>query len=251
MLKSKFFVFLCLITLNVGLWADSAHSAHWDYSNEKGPKHWGDLDKGFALCKIGKQQTPINIISSKTQAGTYGLKLNYTKNTQDIVNNGHTIQVNVAPSASTLTFNDTAYELVQFHFHTPSENQIDSVSYPLEVHFVHKNAAGNLLVVAVLFEEGQENKVLKKIVENLPQSINKPNKFQKFNMNDLLPANKSYYEFIGSLTTPPCSENVQWVVMKNQLNISKKQLESFQAVLHENARNIQPLNKRIVKSVDE
>ncbi len=137
------------------------------------------------------------------------------------------------------------------HFHTPSENHINGVTYPLEVHFVHKNAKGELLVVGVLYKEGAENKVFDKIIKNLPKDVNNSKKFQNFDFLSLLPENKGYYEFIGSLTTPPCSENVQWVVMKTQPEVSSKQIKSLESVLHHNARDIQPLNKRVVKSTEE
>lgn len=246
MLKSKFMALSCFALLSVGLQADDIH---WGYGSENGPKKWGDLDKNFALCKTGKSQTPINIVDTQTKKTKHQVTFEYGNNTQDIVNNGHSVQVNVK-DGSVLKFNNTSYELVQFHLHTPSENQINGVSYPLEVHLVHKNAAGKLLVVGVLFKEGADNKVLAKIAKSMPKAVNKPAKFQGFAVSDLLPENKAYYEFVGSLTTPPCSENVQWVVMKTQPEVSKKQISQFQAVLHSNARDIQPLNKRVVKSAE-
>lgn len=246
MLKSKLFCSLSVaFALSVGAWA--SEGVHWDYSEDKGPKHWGDLDKQFALCKVGKAQTPIDIITSKAKKTKQDVAFAYANNTKDIVNNGHTIQVNVDGGASSITFNGVVYELVQFHFHTPSENQIDGVKFPLEAHFVHKNDKGNLLVVGVLFNEGAENKAFEKVFKNLPQAAGKSKKLEKVDISALLPESKAYYEFMGSLTTPPCSENVQWVVLKTQLEASKKQIGSLEAILHNNARDIQPLGKRVVK----
>lgn len=245
----KFCVAICL--LSVGLWASDASSVHWGYGENNGPKKWGDLDKQFALCKVGKAQTPIDIIPSQTKKTKQNIVFTYDEKTQTITNNGHSVQVDLKDSASSLQFNNTTYELVQFHFHTPSENHINGVAYPLEAHFVHKNAKGGLLVVSVLYKEGAENKALDKIIKNLPKTANSSKKFQKFDIQSLLPESKGYYEFVGSLTTPPCSENVQWVVMKTQPEVSSKQFKSLESVLHHNARDIQPLNKRVVKSTEE
>ncbi|WP_334086543.1 carbonic anhydrase [Helicobacter typhlonius] len=245
----KFYVAICLLC--VGLWASEASGVHWGYDGENGPKNWGDLDKQFVLCKTGKAQTPVDIIPSQTKKTKQNIVFAYDEKTQNITNNGHSVQIDLKDSTSSLRFHNTTYELMQFHFHTPSENHINGVTYPLEVHFVHKNAKGELLVVGVLYKEGAENKVFDKIIKNLPKDVNNSKKFQNFDFLSLFAENKGYYEFIGSLTTPPCSENVQWVVMKTQPEVSSKQIKSLESVLHHNARDIQPLNKRVVKSTEE
>ncbi|RDU64008.1 carbonic anhydrase [Helicobacter sp. MIT 14-3879] len=244
MLKNKFIAFAIFALFSATLYAD-VH-AHWGYGDKNGPKNWGDLDSSFELCKNGNKQTPINIITANALKTKNNVKFSYSNTTKDIVNNGHSIQINTN-SGNIITFNDVPYELNQFHFHTHSENQIDGIIYPLEAHLVHKNKDGKLLVVSVLFKEGKDNKALAKIIKDTPKSINKTSKFEGFIIDDLLPKDRGYYEFIGSLTTPPCSEDVEWIVMKNQVEISKKQIDSFKNILHSNARDVKPLNDRIIK----
>ena len=249
MFKPKLYMCISVFLLS-GLMADEAN-IQWDYSKDRGPKYGGELDKNFAKCQVGKMQTPIDIIDTQTQKTQYNLAFAYARNTKNLINNGHSIQVNIDGTDSTLTFNGSLYQLVQFHFHTPSENRIDGIAYPLEVHLVHKNADGKLLVVSVLFEEGTDNAALEEIIKSAPHAVDKSMEFRAFDISTLLPKNTSYYEFIGSLTTPPCTENVQWVVMKNPLMLSQKQLESLQNILHHNAREVQPLNERVIKSADQ
>jgi len=220
--------------------------AHWDYGDKSGPSHWAELDTHNFMCEKGKNQSPINITQSdKTQLAA--IDFNYTSTMKNIINNGHTVQINMNPGSSIKIENET-YELKQFHFHTPSENKIKGQSYPLEAHFVHQNKAGQLAVVAVMFESTGENAALKKLWKELPK--------QQFHANELsssdsamtlLPKNKSYYRFNGSLTTPPCSEGVRWYVMKDPITVSKTQVETFHhEIHHNNNRPIQALNARIV-----
>ena len=166
----------------------------------------------------------------------------------EIINNGHTIQVNYAPG-SHIMVDGISFELKQFHFHNPSENHIDSKSYPLEGHLVHADADGNLAVVALMFKEGAENSVLSGIWKHMPKEAGGKASVSggTVNADDLLPENRDYYRFYGSLATPPCSEGVRWLVMKNMATVSKEQVEAFHHVMHhDNNRPVQPTNARPV-----
>ncbi len=224
------------------------HKAHWGYTGHEGPAHWGDLSEAYHMCKTGKQQSPINI--DNTMKGSLDkLAINYHTDAKDIINNGHTVQVNI-DGGSTLTLDGTAYSLKQFHFHTPSENNIRGNEFALEAHFVHATADGHLAVIGVMFNEGAENKELAKIWSQLPAHEGKrePITFKASDINQLLPNDQAYYHFMGSLTTPPCSENVKWYVMKKPLTISKDQKETFFKIFgHSNNRPLQPVNGRTIQ----
>ena len=147
----------------------SSHATHWGYTGHEGPSNWGDLDEKYTMCKVGVSQSPINI-SKKVSVDTDGLtpiKFNYRTGASEVVNNGHTVQVNVK-NGSFITVDGIKFSLKQFHFHTPSENQIEGKNFPLEAHFVHASDDGKLAVVAVMFEDGAENPILKKIWSKMP-----------------------------------------------------------------------------------
>ncbi len=240
--KSLFFTLACSSALMAG--------THWGYTGHEGPEHWGDLSSKFEMCKVGKNQSPINI-SKKVTVATDGLediKFNYNTRASEIVNNGHTIQVNIN-GGSSIEVDGKTFELKQFHFHTPSENQIESKNFPLEAHFVHAAKDGSLAVVAVMFEDGEENFILDKLWSKMPHKAGESTKCvmpaKGFSM--LMPKDKSYYKFNGSLTTPPCSEGVRWMVLKGYSHISKAQTEEFLELFHHaNNRPVQPVNARKV-----
>jgi len=173
------------------------------------------------------------------------INFNYQVGGNELVNNGHTVQLNVA-AGSSITVDNTQFNLLQIHFHAPSENQINGESFPLEAHFVHADAKGNLAVVALMFKEDGSNNGLQAIWQNLPSHAgDKLALSELFDVNKLLPSNKDHYRFNGSLTTPPCSEGVRWLVLKDSVTVSTAQLNAFRQVLHEaNNRPIQPVNSR-------
>lgn len=222
------------------------HPPHWGYSGDISPAHWGDLDSHFALCKSGKNQSPVDlthIVDSQLPP----IGFHYSAGGSDEVNNGHTVQINY-DKGSSITLDGHDYALKQFHFHTPSENHINGKAYPMEAHLVHADADGNLAVIAVMFEEGGENAALAKAWSVLPdhvdQSVHLP---VKASAEDLLPKNRSYYRFNGSLTTPPCTEGVVWLVMKQPVTASAEQISMFSKLMgHPNNRPIQSLNARLV-----
>jgi len=229
--------------------ASESHSAsHWGYAGEVGPNRWGQMSDEFKTCGVGTRQSPIDVtVKQAIKANMNDLKFSYQSVTPEIVNNGHTVQVNYAPG-SHVSIDGKDFQLLQFHFHTPSENKLAGKSFPMEMHLVHKSADGKLAVVAVFFEPGSKNPILQSAAENLPVHAGQQETLSNVQLNaiNLLPKNKKFARFNGSLTTPPCSEGVSWVVMTTPVQLSKQQLAKFKSVLGDNARPIQPLNNRFI-----
>ena len=175
------------------------------------------------------------------------ITINYQPGGKEIINNGHTIQVNYIPG-STITVNEHQFKLIQFHFHSPSENMIEDQSYPMEAHFVHSDKEGNLAVIALMFKTGDTNSELDKAWEAMPENPGDKNILSKIvDANIFLPNDRDYYRFNGSLTTPPCSEGVWWVVMKNIVTASKEQIDKFSHTMHHpNNRPVQRKNARMI-----
>jgi carbonic anhydrase len=217
---------------------------HWSYSGADGPAEWGKLDSAFNTCSLGHTQSPIDIKGAR-KADLPPLKFDYNAVPLNIIDNGHTIQVNYAPG-STLTVGDKTYTLKQFHFHHPSEEHVNGHGYDMVAHLVHADADGHLAVVAVLLKKGSQNAFLETVWKNVPtqkeKAVDVPG--VTVNVKDLLPANAGYYTFTGSLTTPPCSEGVTWYVLKEDVGLSSEQIAAFAKIYAMNARPIQPLNGR-------
>ena len=245
----KRFIILSSLLLAAGAASASGHGPHWTYGGHEGPEHWGDLDKSFATCKAGREQSPIDIGSGKAKKEKLGpLEFHYQPTKAEVINNGHTVQVNYAPG-SYITTPTGRYELVQFHFHTPSEEEIDGKSFDMVAHLVHKNAAGKLAVVAVLFKRSgaQDNAGLASFWDKLPAKAgDKVTPDALVDAAALLPSTRGYYHFKGSLTTPPCSEGVQWHVLKTPVNVGSTQWLAMHRLLGDNARPVQPVHKRTV-----
>jgi len=225
-----------------------AEGKHWAYGGHGGPKEWGELDQAFATCKLGKVQSPIDIRGAKA-ADLPAIKFDYKPAPLKVIDNGHTIQVNYAPG-STIEVGGTRYELVQFHFHKPSEEKIDGKSYAMVAHLVHKGADGKLAVVAVLLDKGGANPAINAIWKNLPKEKAKEVLAGNVTIDaaTLLPGDKGYYAFQGSLTTPPCSEEVRWFVLKTPVKIAESEITAFGKLYPMNARPIQPLNGRAIEA---
>jgi carbonic anhydrase len=222
---------------------------HWSYEGENGPQNWGKLKPEFNLCAIGKRQSPIAIRDDATLLGpAEPIRFIYTPSRGTVVNNGHTIQVDVEGENS-ITVRGSTYKLLQFHFHTPSEEMINSKRYPMVAHLVHKNDAGQLAVVAVLLEQGEPNPLIDTVWTYLPLDTNDRVSIPEglLDLNQLLPSDQRYYQFIGSLTTPPCTEGVLWMVLKQPLRLSPAQFRVFSQLFPLNARPVQPLNGRPVR----
>ena len=240
-------VLFAFILSPIGLPALSAAQEphpHWAYAGPEGPAHWGKLDSSYAACSLGHTQSPIDIEHARP-ADLPTLKLDYKAIPLDIIDNGHTIQVNYT-SGSTLTVGDKTYTLKQFHFHHPSEEHVNGKGFPLVAHLVHADADGHLAVVAVLFEQGNANPLIDALWKNIPSEKEKPHDIPSVSINvqDLLPAEHSYFTYAGSLTTPPCSEGVTWYVLKSHATVSAEQVAAFSKIYRMNARPIQSTNGR-------
>ncbi|NJO92731.1 MAG: carbonic anhydrase family protein [Chloroflexia bacterium] len=225
------------------------HEVHWSYEGETGPEHWAHI---VADCDCGgKAQSPIDISGDLVDKDFAELRLDYqTDSTLDIVNNGHTIKLDYP--FGTFKIGEEIYKLAQFHFHAGSEHTINGTRYPLEVHLVHLNNSNNIAVIGVLFEEGEENVFLKKIYEKVPDETNETiSEAMVIDVKNLLPKKKTYYHYMGSLTTPPCTEGVKWFVMKNTITASKEQIERISKFMPaNNYRPVQPLNDRKIEVYD-
>ncbi|MFZ6727226.1 carbonic anhydrase [Undibacterium sp. MH2W] len=220
--------------------------ATWSYSGKTAPDKWAELETANATCKTSKEQSPINIVKSKVAKATLPvLNFSYQAGPAELVNNSHTIQVDF-PEGSALKVGANEAALLQFHFHTPSEEEIDGVRYPMVAHFVHKDKEGKLFVVAVLFKLGKENTTLAPLFSTFP-AINSSLHVAHFDPAKLLPEKLAYYQFMGSLTTPPCSDGVRWFVLKHPQSISRGQLALFKQLYSMNARPVQPLHGRVVE----
>jgi carbonic anhydrase len=220
---------------------------HWSYREHGGAAKWGELDRSFATCKLGKLQSPVDIRDARL-ADLPAIKFDYKPSPLKILDNGHTIQVNYAPGSS-IDIGGARYELVQFHFHKPSEEKINGKPHDMVVHLVHKGADGKLAVVAVLLDKGKMNPMIDLIWKNLPTEKEEETRpGATVDAAELLPANKGYFTFQGSLTTPPCSEEVRWFVLKNPVTISESELAAFGKRYPMNARPTQPLNGRTIQA---
>jgi carbonic anhydrase len=218
----------------------------WGYEGTTNPTKWGKITRDFATCELGHDQSPIDITGAVI-GQTAQIGFNYKSSPLAIVNNGHSIQIDYAPGSS-LNIDGEAYQLRQFHFHTPSEHKIAGTSAAMEVHLVHGNAAGKLAVVGVMMNAGKDNPLIETLWQAIPPSGQKNTVTNsKIDAIELLPTHKSYYSYTGSLTTPPCSEGVEWIVLTEPITISSSQIQEFKKFYPIDARPIQPINTRKVE----
>ena len=226
-----------------------AGEVHWSYEGEGGPETWGQLKPEFNVCAIGKRQSPINIDESATLRGpAEPIRFEYAASSASVVNNGHTVQVDLGGDNS-ITVRGTNFRLLQFHFHHPSEERVNHRSFAMVVHLVHRSTEGKLAVVAVLLEPGPANALINKVWTYMPldsdDRVGMPP--DMLDMRELLPKDQRYYQFMGSLTTPPCTEGVLWMVLKQPVAISREQLRLFGQLFPNNARPVQPVNGRAIR----
>lgn len=249
-MKKTLLAFMMSISfVNIQGFAATNGTASWSYSGNTGPSNWGQL------CANGPLQSPINIPSSVRNTPDL-LNINYGATPLVIVDNGpttvthgHGVQVNFPAGKETINVNGTTYELMQLHFHTPSENELQGQSFPAEIHFVHQGPNGKVAVIAVFIKVGKANASLQNIINHIPSEIGQAMTVPGDNINPmaLIPARENYYSFMGSLTTPPCSEGVEWMVMESPISASPAQIDALtNAAGGPNARPIQPLNHRNV-----
>jgi len=230
--------------------ATTSHESHWTYSGSTGPSNWGHLKKDYSDCSDGKRQSPINIDThnaSKTKS-LNNIFVNYGNVKLEIINNGHTIQVN-SDGTSQALLGGKVYKLLQFHFHSLSEHTINGKHTAMEAHLVHQAEDGELAVIAVMIKKGEYNNFMQKIFKFMPKKAGgkTTNRFA-INANDILPKDKSFYHYVGSLTTPPCTQIVQWYVLKEPITISSKQLSKFNSLYEGNFRPVQEIAGRKIIS---
>ncbi len=266
-------VFLILIHLSIILlgiiffqpsliWASEAHDnqassthgenpkdqhAHWDYWGVEDPSHWGMLSKEYLACEAGNRQSPVNI--TMTHHGDHHQSLVFHYNTSQLheINNGHTIQVSHV-SGCRVDLNDRQYKLRQFHFHSPSEHHIEGQAFPMEMHLVHQDESGHVLVIAVMMKADASKPVLKKLWKWLPNQVGQEVSIPlKLSLTEILPTSSHHYAYSGSLTTPPCTEGVQWIVLKEPMHVTQQDVDEFVHIIGHNARPIQPRRGRHIE----
>ncbi len=228
--------------------AHAAHALHWSYSGPAGPQTWGGLKPDFALCAKGQRQSPIDI-QGGLPVELEPVQFNYKASRFGVVDNGHTVQANLA-AGNFIEVGGRRFELQQFHFHRPSEERIDGRQFEMSLHLVHKDERGRLAVVALLLDRGSPHPAVQKVWNSLP--LEKQEELPArapLELAELLPDNQSYYTYMGSLTTPPCSEGVQWIVMRHPVSVSAAQIELFARLYPMNARPLQQVaGRRILQS---
>lgn len=255
---------ITLLILNTFITNVHAEDAAWTYTGKTGADHWSTLDSNYQICSIGKEQSPINIETTQLQTKN-SLQLDYhaapleiindgitvlnIKGRKTIINDGHTLQLNFPEKGpkETIALAGTEYRLVQFHFHTPAENLLNGKQFPMEIHFVHQSKEGELAVIGVWVIPGKANASLEKILNNLPteKKVLKTVKNINIEPTDFTPQKLTYYRFNGSLTTPPCNEQVSWIVMQTPIEASIEQIQKLrEAIGQTNARPVQPLHQR-------
>lgn len=224
-------------------------ATHWTYSGKEGPEFWGNISPKFTTCKSGKNQSPIDIkrpiLDTKLEPILYDYRM-LTPST--MINNGHTVQVNMW-SGGNITVDGIKFTLKQFHFHAPSENTINGKNYPLETHFVHLSEKGEIAVIAMLYVPGKADPTLAKILPTIPMKAGDSVKLDSHSLKSLEMEDKlnNYIRYNGSLTTPPCTEGVRWIVMKQPYSISREQYDTLKKALKvDNNRPVQPLNARTI-----
>lgn len=226
---------------------DHAHAGpRWSYEGATGPGHWGELSPDFKVCGLGRRQTPVDLTSAAK--GEAAIAVDYRPFPLRLVNNGHTIQANVA-AGSSIAIDGTRYDLAQFHFHHPSEHRLDGTAFDMEAHLVHKSARGNLAVVGVFMKEGTHNNALGALFDHLPLNAGgEVLAVEAFDPTVLLPASRTGFRYMGSLTTPPCTEGLTWTVFDEPIGVSREQIRRFALLFPNNARPVQRKHDRLVET---
>jgi carbonic anhydrase len=224
----------------------------WDYEGARGAEHWSELDAGYAACNTGKEQSPIDIRNAERSA-LPAIRFEYKSGPlRYLINNGHTIRVNYHDAPETGNFlivGSKHYQLVQFHFHHPSEEYVNGKAYDIVLHLMHQASDGKVAGVAVFLQAGSANRTIEQIWKHMSKTESKEEEIAgvEFNPATLLPNDLAYYLYMGSLTAPPCTEGVTWFVLKTPVDISPEQIEAFAKLYPRDARPVQPLNGRVVK----
>jgi carbonic anhydrase len=241
----------CCLSGLPGLAAEKGNGKahHWGYKGADAPDKWGELSPDFKACKLGMEQTPIDLKGAIRARFEKPVSLAYKAVDGKIVNNGHTIQVNVEKGCS-CTIEGVAYELLQFHFHHPSEHLLAGKPFAMELHLVHKAESGALAVLGAFVKEGAPNALLAPIFDTMPGKAMAEKPLAALDPSGLLPASRGYYRYMGSLTTPPCSEGLTWTVFKDPIEASPEQIRKFAALFPNNARPVQERHRRYLLESD-
>lgn len=223
--------------------SENAHLGEWGYSGAGAPEHWSELSADYQACNAGSEQSPINL-EGAIDARLRKININYAPVPLQIVNNGHTIQCNCESGA--IQIDKIRFKLTQFHFHHPSEHLLRGKKFPLEIHFVHVATSGAISVLGVFVQQGKQNTTIEQIWNQLPKHKGAEQSYGgiMINLNELLPKQSGYFRYFGSLTTPPCSEIVTWSVFRDPIEMNRLQIEEFANIFPNNARSVQPLNRR-------
>ncbi len=218
----------------------------WSYQGPTGPQHWGELDPKFVLAKTGRRQSPIDL-AGPFHPGAATVFFDYRDVPLQVVNNGHSIQVD-CPQGGAITVGGRQFRLVQFHFHTPSEHTVQGRHHDMELHLVHQDDQGRLAVVGIFMAPGEPARTIRTVWDHLPtyagDSLSPPG--VRVSATDLLPGNRHFVQYDGSLTTPPCSEDVLWIMMLEPIGVSPQQVSRFESVIGPSNRPVQPLNERVL-----
>lgn len=238
-------VLLALCALSLNALGHHEGETHWSYTGDDGPAHWGDLSPAFAACRDGKNQSPVDLDSAMAKRDN-SVEISHPPLNYSVENNGQTIQATAREEVKGLKLGGQDYVFKQFHFHKPSEHTFNQKHFPTEGHFVHQNERGELAVLAVMFDEGEENPALKQLLAQPLKVGEKAELAEKLDIGPLFPKERGHFRVNGSMTTPPCGEGVHWIVFKTPVAASKEQLATIQAIGTANNRPVQPLNARIV-----
>ncbi|WP_106767865.1 carbonic anhydrase [Paenibacillus faecalis] len=236
---------LSVLTVGTPYMAADSSKTEWSYEGATGPEHWGDLSPEYAKCSTGLNQSPVPLMNQGKKTDSK-MTFHYEAFVPTIVNNGHTIQVDV-PEGNYALIDGEKYNLLQFHFHTPSEHTYNGKLLEMEIHLVHQNEQGNLAVIGMFIKEGSANKSLDLIFNNLPASQEEPvTTDEKITLNSLFHKKSKFITYDGSLTTPPCTEGVTWYVFDKPVKLTRTQIDAFKDIFPNNSRPVQPLNDRLL-----
>ncbi len=248
MMTRLLLVILLLIGGMGDAWAaDESAPSHWGYEGEEGAAHWGMRSSAYMACEAGSHQSPIDISMPRHTQQQERLVFQYQSGLVRALDNGHTIQVNV-PTGNEVHLNGRIYYLSQFHFHDPSEHHVDGRTYPMEIHLVHRDQTGHVVVIGLLVETGSSNQSLVELWAMLPIKAGELGSEHQFNPQDIIPSNSHHFSYHGSLTTPPCTEGVQWIVVRDPILMSAQQIAQFASIIGKNARPVQPLHGRRIQN---
>jgi carbonic anhydrase len=231
---------------SVGSSGGAGHLPHWAYSGETGPQAWGGLRPEFARCGNGTRQSPIDIRDG-IAVDLEPVQFDYRATPFSVIDNGHTVQVDLR-AGNALQVGGRRYELVQFHFHRPSEERVAGRQFEMSAHLVHRDPEGRLAVVALLLDRGAPAPVVQQVWNNLPLERHEAAAgIGAIDLGALLPKDRRYYTYMGSLTTPPCTEGVLWIVMQQPVPVSAEQIDIFARLYPMNARPVQAASGRLIK----